>query len=83
MKWIKTEDTLPTGEFMKQIDVMMYSPGWAGAISGLYTHLPGCEKLENEISVSEEWSAYDQQNDRYIDLEVIPKYWCEITLPDD
>ncbi len=67
MKWIKVADQLPCGAG-EQVNVLFCCPGWATAITGMFTNMG---------DFGTEWSEYDQQNDSYILWESdTPTLWC-------
>lgn len=72
MAWQRTETALPTTESGKQVKVLLFSPGWAGPILGLYTYWEG----------SIEGAELDQQDDRYYAREgAAPEFWAAVALP--
>lgn len=71
--WTATTDRLPTTAVGDQVDVLMWSPEWTTWLKGMFT-------MWNENW--QEWSVYDQQNDRYYELGWIPEFWATVTTPD-
>lgn len=72
MEWIKTIDKLPTSHVGEQVDVIMWSPGWATWIKGLMTYWPD----------KPEWGQYNNYTDRFEDMcDPYPEYWCTVILP--
>ncbi len=68
--YTKTSEQLPCYKPLEQLKVLVYSKGWVCPIYGMYTCL-------GEYG---EWAEYDQQEDRYYDMEPA-EYWAEVTLP--
>lgn len=65
--WKKSSDEIPgQGEQPPfQYKVIMYSPGWATCIVGIFSSLDENGK----------WSQYDQSADKFYDFPYIPEYW--------
>lgn len=57
-EWIKFDDSFPTEEFGKQIELIFMHPSWATFRRGLYTHVP-------EWTLCERLYDYDQQADKF------------------
>ena len=62
--WYQTKDKLPC-EPGGQADVIFCSKGWVCAIVGMYTR----------YTEAEQWSMYDQGNDRFMDWNIVPEMW--------
>ena len=70
MNWIETSEKLPC-EIGEQCEVIMWSPGWATWLKGLYTRF---------LDGTSEWCVSDQQEDEVCDLPEAPEYWMHISL---
>jgi len=62
--WYQSKDKAPC-QAGGQVDVIFCSKGWACAMVGMFTN----------YGDTEQWSMYDQENDRFIDWNIVPEMW--------
>lgn len=72
--WHKTSEQLPTCDKDGQVEVIMWSPGWATWLKGMYSAwLDGHER----------WATCDSESGRLesVDPLMVPEYWLAPGLP--
>ena len=69
--WNKTSEISPTSIPGNQVDVILWSEGWATWMKGMFTNWPDFPQ----------WSFYNLEEDRYYDSDLIPDYWMLIETP--
>ena len=68
--WIRTKDKLPCS-VNEQVDLLMWSPGWATWLPGMFTHYHD----------GGTWSLYLTDNDKFKEWLHIPEWYCLIETP--
>ena len=63
--WTKTAEGYPTYTPGEQVDVIVFSEGWAGFMVALFTYWDDAP----------EWTVFSEVGDAYIDLAEIPEWW--------